>query len=77
MAELVHLRLEEKMRSEIKDIVSNNMFKNESEFIRAALRNEIEKYRKIQLLNSLRNSIPEKKGKRIPKSDIFRAFGLE
>lgn len=77
MAELVHLRLETKMRTEIKQVVNNNLYGSESEFIRNAIRKELELYQKIELLDKLRGTLKPKKGKPIPRSELFRAFGLE
>lgn len=76
MTELIHLRLETKLRKEIKKIVTSEMFANESEFIRNAIRENIEKYKKIKLLEAFRNTLPEKPTKKI-SSNIFRDIGLE
>lgn len=77
MSELVHLRLDKKMRTEIKKTVKTNLFTSESDFIRNAIRKELELYEKIRILQSMRNILKPKKGKEIPMSDVFRAFGLE
>ena len=77
MGEMVHIRLDEKMRAEIKKIVKENMFSNEAEFIRDSLRNNIETYRKIRIINSLRNKFEPGTGTKLKKSEVFRAFGLE
>jgi Arc/MetJ-type ribon-helix-helix transcriptional regulator len=78
MAELVHLRLEKKMRNEIKQAVNNSLYSSESDFIRNAIRKELETHQKIQVLKSLWGSVKEKKNnKPIPRSELFRAFGLE
>jgi Arc/MetJ-type ribon-helix-helix transcriptional regulator len=75
---MIHLRLESKIRNEIKKIVKDNMFSNESEFIRDAIRTQLELYRKIRILDSLRGSIkPAKNPTKIPISEVFRAVGLE
>ena len=78
MGEMVHIRLDAKMRNEIKNIVKDNMFSNETEFIRDSLRSSIETYRKIQILNSMRNKFEiAKNPAKLKKSEVFRAFGLE
>jgi Arc/MetJ-type ribon-helix-helix transcriptional regulator len=78
MGELVHIRLDPKMRLEIKKIVAENMFSTESEFIKESIRAKIEIYRKIRILDSLRGSLkPSKNHKKIPISEVFRAAGLE
>jgi Arc/MetJ-type ribon-helix-helix transcriptional regulator len=76
--EMVHLRLDPKMRSEMKNIVKDNMFSSETEFIKDSIRRNIELYRKIQILHSLRGSAKRiKNPPNIPLSDVFRAVGLE
>jgi Arc/MetJ-type ribon-helix-helix transcriptional regulator len=75
--EMVHLRLDPKMRLEMKNIVKDNMFSNETEFIKDAIRRNIELYRKIQILHSLRGSVKMKKSEGLKHSEVFRAFGLE
>ena len=78
MGDLVHIRLDKKIRTEIHKIVEENMFSNESEFIRDAIRTQLELYNKIKILNSLRGSVKSTKNhKRIPPSEVFRAVGLE
>ncbi|MGV8168976.1 MAG: hypothetical protein ACP5N3_02875 [Candidatus Nanoarchaeia archaeon] len=77
MGELVHLRLDAKMRSEIKSIVKENLFSNETEFIRDSIRKNIELYRKVQAIKALKGSLAEKRGKGLKKSEVFRAFGIE
>lgn len=76
MADMIHLRLEKKIREEIKKAVKNNLFSNESEFIRDSIRKNIETYRKIKTLETLKSSM--KNGKGIGKpSDVFGEFGIE
>jgi Arc/MetJ-type ribon-helix-helix transcriptional regulator len=78
MNEMVHLRLEPKIRNEIKKIVKDNMFSNESEFIRDSIRRNLENYRKIQLLDSMRGTLkPSKNPTKLKRSEVFRALGLE
>ena len=76
--EMVHLRLDSKMRAEMKIMVKESLFSNETEFIKDAIRRNIELHRKIQIIHSLRGSA--KKIKNPPKlklSEAFRAMGLE
>lgn len=78
MSELVHLRLEKKMRTEIKKAVKNSFYSSESDFIRNAVRKELELQEKLQGLRKLWGSVKEKKNnKPIPYSEVFRAIGLE
>lgn len=75
---MVHLRLDEKMRKEIRKAVDENLFSNETEFIRDSIRRNIELYKKIQIIHSLRGSVKKSKTpSKIPISDVFRAVGLE
>jgi Arc/MetJ-type ribon-helix-helix transcriptional regulator len=76
--EMVHLRLDPKMRIEIKKIVRDDLFKDESEFIRDAIRRNIELHRKIQLLKSMQGKLkPSKNPTKISLSEAFKAVGLE
>ncbi len=77
MGDLVHIRLDAKMRKEIKQAVKDTMFSSESEFIRDAIRRNIENYKKIRILESFRNTVPQRNSKAKIPSDIFREFGLE
>jgi Arc/MetJ-type ribon-helix-helix transcriptional regulator len=77
MASLVHIRIDPDMRKEIKKVVKENLFSNESEFIRDSVRKNLEIYEKISLLRSLKNSLPREKAKKKGKSDLFREFGIE
>lgn len=75
--EMVHLRLDPKMRSEIKRIVKENTFSNETEFIKESIRSNLEYYRKLAILHSFKNSVPQTRKKIKSSSDIFRDFGIE
>ena len=78
MGEMIHLRIDPKIRAEMKKIVQDNMFSNEAEFIRDAIRQRIEVYRKIKILDSMRGTLkPSKNPTKIKHSDLFRAAGLE
>ncbi|MFA5797622.1 MAG: hypothetical protein WC916_06350 [Candidatus Woesearchaeota archaeon] len=76
MNDLVHIRLDTKMRNEIARTIKHTMHANESEFIRDALRKQLETYQKIELLTSLKNTLPRGKGN-ATRSQLFREFGLE
>ena len=54
---LVHLRLGDKLIKEIDFIVKKSTFENRSEFIKEALRKEIEENRKKELVESLRKNL--------------------
>jgi Arc/MetJ-type ribon-helix-helix transcriptional regulator len=76
--EMVHLRLDPKMRAEIKNFLGDDFFGSETEFIKDAIRRNIELYRKIQVIHSLRGSAKKiKNPPNIPLSEVFRAVGLE
>jgi Arc/MetJ-type ribon-helix-helix transcriptional regulator len=77
MGDLVHLRLDAKMRDEINKIIENNMFSSETEFIRDSIRKNIELYKKIETIHALRGSLKSKKNKGLKHSEVFRAFGIE
>ena len=76
--EMVHLRLDPKMRAEMKTFLGEDFYGSETEFIKDSIRKNIELYRKIKVIHSLRGS-----GKRvknppnIPLSEVFKAIGLE
>ena len=77
MGELVHLRLEATTRKEMARIVKREQFGSESEFIRDAIRKNIEQYHRLEALRALRGSASPQKGKLPPTSDdVFRTFGL-
>lgn len=69
---MVHLRLDEKMRKEIRKAVDENLFSNETEFIRDSIRRNIELYKKIQIIHSLRGSV--KKIKNSFENSYFRCL---
>lgn len=78
MNELVHIRLDPKMRKAMKKVVESHYYRNESELIRDAIRSKLDKYERLELLKSVRGKA--KLRKYPPKdtpSDIFREFGLE
>jgi len=78
MGELVHIRLDTKLRTKIKKAVKNSFHSSETDFIRNAIRKELETQEKIEGLIKLWSSIKEKKNnKPIPISEVFRAVGLE
>ena len=75
--DLVHLRIDQKIRKEIKELMQYSLFSNETEFIRDSIRRNIELHKKIQLLDRMRNTLPKTKRKIKASSNIFRDFGLE
>lgn len=77
MGELVHLRLEKKIRDEIKKSVKSSFYSSESDFIRNAIRKELELQQKIEILDKLRGTLKRKNNKPVPISEVFRAYGLE
>ncbi|MBW2998274.1 ribbon-helix-helix domain-containing protein [Candidatus Woesearchaeota archaeon] len=76
MNEMVHLRIDNKLRREIKIMVKNNLFSNESEFIRDSIRKNLEQYQKIKLLEKFQNKLDQKPTKK-SNLNIFRQFGIE
>lgn len=80
MAELVHLRIDEKTRKAIKQVVKGQHFTSESEFIRDAVRKSLERYdieQRLKMLQSVRQKVPLRKTSPRPTSDIFREFGID
>ena len=79
MAELIHLRIDSKIRKQMKETVKENLFSNESEFIRDSIRKNLENYEKMKTLKKIQNTIPERKNKPNKKtsSELFREIGLE
>ena len=62
----------------IRKVVDENLFSNETEFIRDSIRRNIELYKKLKAIHSLHGSAKRLKNhKEIPISDVFRAAGLE
>ncbi|MDP4012959.1 MAG: hypothetical protein Q8R00_05140 [Candidatus Nanoarchaeia archaeon] len=89
MGEMIHLRLEKRMKDRISETVENGMFTNMTEFIRDAIRKSIEEYEKrraIRGLELLRGkgrllSKEEQKNakaelKKLSASELFRKIGL-
>jgi len=90
MGELVHLRLEKKLRNEIKLITNSGLFSNMTEFVRDSIRKNIEEYNKKLVLMKIRGlqysakSLSEKEKqqrrtnlKNMSNSQLFRQFGLD
>lgn len=78
MNEMVHLRLDPKMRAEIRTFLGDDFYGSETEFIKDSIRRNLELYRKIKVIHSLRGSCKRVKNpKSIPRSEVFRALGLE
>lgn len=78
MADLIHLRLDPKMRRAVKRVVQERYFSTESEFIRDSIRKNLDTYERVQALRQLQGTVPRRKtpGEPIADSEIFRAFGL-
>lgn len=79
----MHIRLEKKMISQIKETVDHGLFANQTEFIRDAIRKSLETYEKhaaIQGLLKLKGNarrISRKKIQSKELSHLFRKFGLD
>lgn len=90
MGELVHLRLEKKLKQSIMNVVKTGLFSNMTEFIRDSIRKNIEEYEKkraIQGLEKLRGKgrlltpAEQRKAKaelkKMSPSELFRSVGLD
>lgn len=78
MADLVHLRLDRKTRDAIKTILKREHFTTETDFIRDAIRKNLETYERVEGLRQLQGAVkPRKHPPKSTPSDIFRAFGLD
>jgi len=89
MNDLVHLRLEKKLKEHIRNIVDTGLFSNMTEFIKDSIRKNIEDYNKKLVLMKIRKlqysakllteKEKQKRNKELDSmtaSDIFRKFGL-
>lgn len=75
MSELVHLRIDGKTRIAMQRVVATEHFASESEFIRDAIRKNLELYEKLK---ALQGSVKKGNYKQLPASeDLFRRLGLE
>ena len=76
---LVHLRLGDKLIKEIDFIVKKSTFENRSEFIKEALRKEIEERRKKEIIASLRKDlgIAKRMGIKEPTEEEFEKIREE
>lgn len=90
MGELVHLRLEKRMKNEINNIIKIGLFSNMTEFIRDSIRKNIEEYEKqravrgLELLRGkgrLLTKAEQKKAiaelKKLSPSELFRKYGFD
>jgi Arc/MetJ-type ribon-helix-helix transcriptional regulator len=90
MGELVHLRLEKKLKTRMNEIVKTGMFANMTEFIRDSIRKNIEEYEKQRairglealrgkgrLLTKTEQKKAKEKLKKMTPSEIFRSVGLD
>lgn len=77
MGELIHIRLDPKMRKAIKEVLKTHHYASESEFVRASVRKSLESYERERLLRQWQGSVPRRKTPPgPPPSDVFREFGL-
>ncbi len=90
MGELVHLRIDKKMKLGIQAAISNGLFGNMTEFIRDSIRKNIEDYERKNALIGLEKlrgrakelSAEQKKAaknelEKLPPSELFRKLGLD
>ena len=90
MGELVHLRLEKQMKKRMNEIVKTGMFANMTEFIRDAIRKNIDEYEKKKairglemlrgkgrLLTKAEQKRIKAKLKKMTPSELFRSVGLD
>ena len=90
MGELVHLRLEKKLKDRMNEIVKTGLFANMTEFIREAIRKNIEEYEKQKAIRGLEmlrgkgrllTKAEQKKAKaelkNMSASELFRSVGLD
>jgi len=89
MGDLVHLRLEKRLKAEINEFVKSGLFSNMTEFIRDAIRKSIEQYEiqknirglemlrgKGRLLTKAQSEKAKAEWKKLSPSEIFRKVGL-
>jgi len=90
MGDLVHLRLEKKLKERIKEVIGTGLFSNTTEFIRDAIRKSIEAYelekniRGLEMLRGKGRLLTKEEQKRakaelkkLSPSEIFRKYGLD
>lgn len=90
MGDLVHLRLEKEMKDRINSVVEIGLFSNMTEFIRDAIRKNIDYFEKKKAINGLAalrgNAYLLSKSeqanvrnqlKKLSSSDLFRKLGLD
>lgn len=90
MGELIHLRIEKKLKDEINEAVKSGLFSNMTEFIRDAIRKSIEDYEKrkairgLELLRGKGRLLTKEEQKRakaelknMSASELFRSVGLD
>ena len=87
MGELVHVRLEPRMREAIRSVVADEHFTSETEFIRDSIRKNLETYERIQGIKRLKGTskplskaeqrLREERLATMSSSDLFRAFGFD
>jgi len=90
MGELIHLRIEKRLKDEINEVVKSGFFSNTTEFIRDAIRKSIEKYEtqrnirglemlrgKGRLLTKEQSEKAKAEAKKLTPSELFRKYGLD
>ena len=90
MGELVHLRLEKEMKERIESMVKIGLFSNMTEFIRDAIRKNIDYFEKrraihglamlkgnARLLSKSEQVKVQNQLKKLSSSDLFRTLGLD
>jgi Arc/MetJ-type ribon-helix-helix transcriptional regulator len=63
MSEMTHLRLEKELKEQIKEFVEMGLFSNITEFVRDAIRRNIDEYNKRIVITRLRKNMGSLKGK--------------
>jgi len=87
MGELLHIRLDPKMRKAIREVVKEEHYASESGFLRDLIRQNLTANARIRVLRSLQGSVKPftprqqaaraKKAANMSSSELFRAFGLD
>jgi len=73
MGELIHIRIDKKMRNEMNAIVEAELFSNTTEFVRDAIRKNIEQYKTNRAKILLEQAFKSSNGKRPTRSERAEA----